>query len=53
MRFTSGKIERVDSLEAARGVVRENSGQLTEVWIVSANDLGIGSRVELDETVEH
>ena len=48
--FQGGRIEQVESLDQARSVVLAHPQEAVEVWLVSANDVGIASRIErLDE----
>lgn len=48
--FGNGHIEQAESLEQARSVVLAHPQEALEVWLVSANDVGIARRIErLDE----
>jgi hypothetical protein len=50
--FGDGRIEQADSLEQARTVVLAHPQEALELWLVSANDLGIASRIERLDTDE-
>jgi hypothetical protein len=44
--FENGRIEQAENLRRAQEVIRAHPEEAVEIWLVSANDLGIGSRVE-------
>jgi hypothetical protein len=43
--YASGRIEQADSLRRAQEIIRAHPEEAVEVWLVSANDVGIGSRI--------
>jgi hypothetical protein len=46
LHFDDGRVEVVPDLHSARRIASQRPDHAADVWAVSPNDLGLGSRVE-------